>query len=232
MVHSNWRPTSLRKLGLLIALGAASLTLASGCRTAGAAVGMTLDVTGAAIDTTIDVAGEAVDGSLRIVGLRSRHHHHHEHTTTYVSPGKTTCEDGTVIDWDELQRTPEYEADPNLPPPTRVRRREDFGDVRPGRWPLAFLGVRFQAPNKSFSYEQDGSGVRIEEIISGSSAHRAGLRAGDLVTKVGGIAVETPEDLMLAIRVREVGEEVEITFIRRGVEQTITVRLGFRSRPT
>ena len=97
---------------------------------------------------------------------------------------------------------------------------------------MAWLGVRFSADPTHLPEAEDGeTGVRVEEIITGSAAETAGLRIGDIITDLSGIRVRDPEDLLLAVRVRDVGEEVNVTVVRRGEVQQLKVRLGRRSRP-
>ena len=163
---------------------------------------------------------------------------HRHHAWTAPRPTERVREpdedDSTYFDHDAPEnRVPKAELEGSeLPPAARVRRREQLGDVRPGRYPLAFLGVRFHAPSDSYSYRSYTEGVRVQEVLAGTAASRAGLKVGDIILAVGGIEVKTPEDLMLAVRVREVGEEIEITYLRHGQKRTVKVRLGFRSRPT
>jgi len=51
-------------------------------------------------------------------------------------------------------------------------------------------------------------------IMAGGPAAKAGLRAGDLITEIDGMKINTPEELIVEIRTRNVGDEVTITYIR------------------
>lgn len=66
----------------------------------------------------------------------------------------------------------------------------------------------------------DGNGVLINEVSKDGPAERAGLRAGDIITKVDDKPVKRTFDLM-----RYMGDEgdVTITFVRDRSEQTVTV---------
>ncbi len=70
-----------------------------------------------------------------------------------------------------------------------------------------------------------GQGARISEVAPGSSAERAGLRGGDLITKVGDDPVTSVDELILAIRGHDVGDEVEITYTRDGDRRTAQATL-------
>ena len=51
-------------------------------------------------------------------------------------------------------------------------------------------------------------------IMAGGPAAKAGLRAGDLITAIDGMKINTPEELIVEIRTHDVGDEVTITYIR------------------
>jgi putative serine protease PepD len=51
-------------------------------------------------------------------------------------------------------------------------------------------------------------------IMAGGPAAKAGLRAGDLITAVDGMKINTPEELIVEIRTHNVGDEVTVTYIR------------------
>jgi putative serine protease PepD len=60
-------------------------------------------------------------------------------------------------------------------------------------------------------------------ILAGGPAAKAGLRAGDLITEIDGIKINTPEELIVEIRTHDVGDEVTITYIRG--KQSFTAKL-------
>ncbi|MBI5059481.1 PDZ domain-containing protein [candidate division KSB1 bacterium] len=76
------------------------------------------------------------------------------------------------------------------------------------------------------SYFKVEEGVLISEVVSGSPADNAGLKAGDVVVKVGGESVEDESDIRREIRSREPGEKLEFEVMRDGSTRTITVTLG------
>ena len=51
-------------------------------------------------------------------------------------------------------------------------------------------------------------------ILAGGPAAKAGLRAGDLITAIDGMKIDSPEELIVEIRTHDVGDEVTITYIR------------------
>ena len=74
------------------------------------------------------------------------------------------------------------------------------------------------------------AGALISEVEPGTPAADAGLAPGDVVIAVQGGDIESMADLIIAIRDQEVGEEVTITYVRNGEEQTVQVVLEERPR--
>lgn len=74
-----------------------------------------------------------------------------------------------------------------------------------------------------------GSGAQVANkenaILSGGPAEKAGLKPGDLITKFDGKTISSPEELIVAVRARDIGDKVEITYIRKGVSKTVTLTL-------
>ncbi len=72
---------------------------------------------------------------------------------------------------------------------------------------------------------EPGSGLLVAEAVPRSPAHRAGLRAGDVIVRVGPFEVRRVRDLLEALSRFPVGADAPLTFRRRGVAQTTTVPL-------
>nr|WP_282921006.1 trypsin-like peptidase domain-containing protein [Mobiluncus sp. Marseille-Q7826] len=68
-------------------------------------------------------------------------------------------------------------------------------------------------------------GARVQEINSGSAADKAGLKQGDIITKIDGKPVKGSLSLVGFVRQYAVGDTVELTVVRGGKEQKIPVTL-------
>lgn len=68
-------------------------------------------------------------------------------------------------------------------------------------------------------------GARVQEINSGSAADKAGLKEGDIITKIDGKPVKGSLSLVGFVRQYAVGDTVELTVVRNGKEQKIPVTL-------
>ena len=71
-----------------------------------------------------------------------------------------------------------------------------------------------------------GSGAVIADVTPGGAADAAGLRAGDVVTRVGDRRLEGADSLIAAIRSHRPGDEVALSYRRDGAEHTVRVTLG------
>ncbi len=69
-------------------------------------------------------------------------------------------------------------------------------------------------------------GARVSEVNPGSPAARAGLRTGDVITKINSQVVDTAEALIVAIRTHRPGESVKLDFERAGKPRQANITLG------
>jgi serine protease Do len=80
-----------------------------------------------------------------------------------------------------------------------------------------FLGVITEA-------KEDG--VEIKEIVKGSAAENAGLKKGDIITKIGNEKITSPEVLSDIIGFKKPKDEVKISYKRDGKANTAKAILG------
>ncbi len=74
---------------------------------------------------------------------------------------------------------------------------------------------------------KNGNGVLVRSVEKGSRAEKAGLRAGDVITRVGDQPVHDTSDFTHALRSQSTGS-VSVTVIRDKKEQTLTLTLPER----
>ncbi len=81
----------------------------------------------------------------------------------------------------------------------------------------------------SVDMQYAGDGAKVADtsnaILPGGPASKAGLRAGDLITTFDGRTITTPEELIVAIRSKNVGDRVDIEYIRSGKTFTTSLTL-------
>lgn len=99
----------------------------------------------------------------------------------------------------------------------------------------AFLGVVGRDINESYSSALGiPSGIYVSQVVSGSPAEKAGISAGDVITKFEGNNVSTMSGLKEKLALKKANTKVKITFKRANQsgtyeEKTITVTLGKKS---
>jgi serine protease Do len=92
-----------------------------------------------------------------------------------------------------------------------------------------FLGVSMQTVNPLIAAQYrlaTEEGVLILKVVPNSPADEAGLKANDVVTHFAGEKITTVEEMRQAIVSHEIGEVVELTFMRGETSQTVKVKLG------
>ena len=89
-----------------------------------------------------------------------------------------------------------------------------FNDMDENR---AMLGV---------TTEKTEQGAKVNDVTEKSAAEKAGIKEGDIITKVGDTKIEDPDALSEAIRKNKPGDKVSVTFLRDKKEQKVTAELG------
>jgi len=69
------------------------------------------------------------------------------------------------------------------------------------------------------------TGVLITSVTSGSPADKAGLRAGDVITKVDDENISTAAELSSALGSHQIGDQVEIVYYRGSVQKVANATL-------
>jgi putative serine protease PepD len=90
-----------------------------------------------------------------------------------------------------------------------------------GKVEHAYLGVSIDPTPAS-------GGVRLAEVLPGTPARDAGLRAGDVVRSVNGVRVSNPNALRAAIDQHRPGDTISLTYVRNGSTHTAHVTLANR----
>ena len=65
----------------------------------------------------------------------------------------------------------------------------------------------------------------INEVSEGSDAESAGLKAGDVITKVDGTSVKSSAHLKYLLYKHNIGDSVKVTINRSGDEKELTLKL-------
>ncbi|HEU5170412.1 MAG TPA: trypsin-like peptidase domain-containing protein [Gemmatimonadales bacterium] len=101
--------------------------------------------------------------------------------------------------------------------------------IQTGQIRRAFLGIDYRDIDEAMA-EQFGLPVREGIIVAvvgeGTPADRAGLRPGDIITRLDDTEITQGGDLRRAIRARRAGQTVRLGVLRPDGRRTIAVELG------
>ncbi|MFG1815429.1 S1C family serine protease [Kribbella sp. NPDC049174] len=70
------------------------------------------------------------------------------------------------------------------------------------------------------------TGLFVLAVDAGGPAAKAGMKAGDIITKVGDEPAVSSEQIVVATLTREVGDTLELTYLRAGTTATATLTLA------
>jgi predicted metalloprotease with PDZ domain len=76
-----------------------------------------------------------------------------------------------------------------------------------------YLGVWFA--DLPASEKTGRTGVVVNKVFAGSAAQQAGLKPGDIVTRIGGISVPDPKTAVALVAENTAGERISLTVIDR-----------------
>ena len=94
---------------------------------------------------------------------------------------------------------------------------------------VSFLGVHASSIPQSLSHQLDlpeGLYLSVSYLSPGSPAENAGIELHDLLLNFDDQILVNQEQLKALVRLHEPGDEITLSLIRKGEEQTIKVNLG------
>jgi len=72
----------------------------------------------------------------------------------------------------------------------------------------------------------EGVGVAVGHVAKGSPAEKAGLKTNDVITQLNDQLIVNAQQLQTLIRTKKPGDQVTVTYIRKGKEQKAKVKLA------
>jgi serine protease Do len=92
-----------------------------------------------------------------------------------------------------------------------------------------YLGVNIQPVTPAMAESmgmKNAKGAIVDETMPGTPAAQAGLKSGDVITKLNGETVENAADLTERIGSFKPGAKVDLTYLRNGAEKTAQITLA------
>ncbi len=91
-----------------------------------------------------------------------------------------------------------------------------------GQFDRPYLGVSYRIVSSDLAKLNDvPEGAYVQDVIQGSSAEEAGIKSGDILTKVDGQAVNESTPLSALIAKKKIGDTLKITLVRDGQSQDV-----------
>lgn len=105
-----------------------------------------------------------------------------------------------------------------------------FGLVQRGFLGIGSLDLSNDAQVMSYNQQKKanlktGNGIYVTEVTSNSGSSDAGIRAGDIVTKINNTDINSFADLSFIVGSRRPGDKVTVTYVRNGKTNTVDVTL-------
>ena len=100
-----------------------------------------------------------------------------------------------------------------------------------GKVVRGWLGVGIQPLTPQLAEKfgvPDGKGVLVNEVFADNPADQAGLKSGDIITRIGNERLESPNQLSRVVAGFSPGEMVLVQVIRDGVSLELPVLLGVK----
>jgi serine protease Do len=114
---------------------------------------------------------------------------------------------------------------PLQPPPPGFRSILPDVPINRMSWESGALGAELESVEGQIAdYFGVKEGVLVRSVMRGSAADRAGLKAGDVITRVGDAKIAAPVDVSGRIRAGR-GQSVSLGLLRDHREMSVTVML-------
>jgi serine protease Do len=92
-----------------------------------------------------------------------------------------------------------------------------------------YLGVMIQPVSQDIAEGlglKAAGGALVDQAEPGTSAAEAGLKSGDVITKLNGQSINDAADLTRHVASLKPGDKVEISYLRDGAEKTVSLTLA------
>jgi serine protease Do len=103
--------------------------------------------------------------------------------------------------------------------------------LKKGKVVRGFLGVNIESVNRKWQEAyglKAAEGALVQSVEKGKPADKAGLKYGDVVTKVDDVAVKNNRDLIDYVSSKAPGAKITIAYLRDGKEQSTVATLETR----
>jgi C-terminal processing protease CtpA/Prc len=97
-------------------------------------------------------------------------------------------------------------------------------------WKNRTLGVEAESVSSQLaSFFGVKEGVLVRSVVQGSPAEKAGVRAGDIITRIGDTNVSRPGDISRVVRQAAAGKVLPVSIVRNKQQMTLNVTVESKS---
>ena len=101
--------------------------------------------------------------------------------------------------------------------------------IQQGYFSRPYMGIEFQPINPDVASQHSLPaqwGVYVMKVADGSPASKAGLKQGDIITKVGEVALDETHSYVNTLFTFKPGDQITLTVLRDGKETQLQITLG------
>jgi len=114
-------------------------------------------------------------------------------------------------------------------PRPRVTQLNQNGNTQNAKAGSAFLGVVSEPVPETFtSHLGIDKAIVVKGLMPDGPAAKAGIAANDIITHIGGQAIQSPDELSRKVAAHQPGEKIRVAIIRKGKSEDLDVTLGQR----
>ena len=110
--------------------------------------------------------------------------------------------------------------------PSNIAKRIANEIIKTGSATHALLGAMVSDATNSTDAASFSVGAKVEKVTPGGAAQKAGIQAGDVITKFNGTEIIGSSELTAAVRQLPAGATATVEYTRNGTSKTIQVKLG------
>ena len=114
-----------------------------------------------------------------------------------------------------------FKLDPPFPPSIEIPEFRTFAQNRS----IGIFGESLGQEEQLAEFFGVKSGILIRSVVKGSAAEKAGIKAGDVFTKIDDTVVSSPSEISNALRAAGSKRTFTVTVVRNKKEMTLTVTL-------
>jgi len=98
--------------------------------------------------------------------------------------------------------------------------------VQNGTISRPYLGVRYRLITRDVAILNElPQGAYIQEVVAGSPADKAGVKAGEIITKIDNQAINSDTKVSEVVQAKKVGDQVNVTIWNEGNERVLNIAL-------